>query len=179
MECRIRGFTLLEAMTVMAIVAIAAAVGLPAFNGTLQRIRTATALNLLTSTLSSARSTAVLRRQTVSVCPSQDHHHCRSDGIWEDGWILFADAKKTGQPGSDADILHVGAPLNCNLILRATAGRHRARYQQDGRSTGSTLTLSLCERNGHRPLGQVILNNWGRSRTVRNPPKDPTCAAAK
>jgi len=173
------GFTLLEALTAMAIVAIAATIGLPAFNDTLQSVRTATALNLLTSALASARSTAVLRQQALSVCPSQDQHTCRKDLVWEDGWILFVDAQKTGQPGGDADILHVAAPLNRNLMLRATPGRHRARFQPDGRSTGSTLTLSLCARDDHHPLGQVILNNWGRARTVRNPAKDPTCASAK
>lgn len=179
MDRRQGGFTLLEAMTVLAIVAIAATIGLPSFNETLQRVRTATALSLLTSTLASARSTALLRRQAVSVCPSQDQRTCRSDLVWEDGWIVFVDAKKKGQPDSASDILHVAAPLNRSLILRTTAGRHRARFQPDGRSTGSTLTLSLCTRHDRRPLSQVVLNNWGRARSARSPPKDPICAGAK
>lgn len=178
MEKSRAGFTLLEAVVVLAIVAIAATIGLPAFNDTLRHVRTATALHLLTSSLASARSTALLRRQAVSVCPSQDQHSCREDLIWEDGWIVYVDAKKTGQPSSDADILRVADPLNRNLILRTTPGRHRARFQPDGRSTGSTLTLSLCTRDDRRPLGQIVLNNWGRTRTVRNPPQDPTCASA-
>lgn len=178
MEKSRSGFTLLEAVVVLAIVAIAATIGLPAFSDTLRQVRTATAMNLLTSSLASARSTAMLRRQAVSVCPSQDQHTCREDLIWEDGWLVFVDAKKTGQPSSDADILRVADPLNRNLILRTTAGRHFARFQPDGRSTGSTMTLSLCTRGDHRPLGQVILNNWGRARSVRNPSQDPTCANA-
>lgn len=173
------GFTLLEAITVVAIVAIAASLGLPAFNDTLRRTRTATALHQLTSSLASARSTALMRRKAVSVCPSQDQLTCRTDLIWEDGWIVFVDAKKTGQPGGKADILRAGGPLSRSLILRTTAGRHRARFQPDGRSTGSTLTLSLCAKDDHRPLGQVVLNNWGRARSVRDPAKDPTCANAK
>lgn len=178
MEKSRAGFTLLEAVVVLAIVAIVATIGLPAFNDSMRSVRTATALNLLTSALASARSTALLRRQAVSVCPSQDRHTCRKDLVWEDGWIVYVDAKKTGQPSSDADILRVADPLNRNLILRTTTGRHRARFQPDGRSTGSTLTLSLCTRDDHRPLGQVILNNWGRARSVRDPPQDPTCASA-
>lgn len=178
MGCAQRGFNLAEAMVAMAILAIGASLALPTFKSTLERTRTATALNDLTSTLSSARSTALMRRQTVSVCPSQDGLACRGDGVWDDGWILFVDAGKTGQPAQPADILRAAGPLNAGLILRATPGRHRARFQPNGQSTGSTLTLSLCLRKGHRPLGQVILNNWGRARTVRNPAQDPTCAAA-
>ncbi|MCL1635109.1 GspH/FimT family pseudopilin [Luteimonas sp. SX5] len=173
------GFTLLEAMVVMAIVAIVATLGLPAFNGALQRVRTATALSMLTASLASARSAALLRHQAVSVCPSQDQLACRYDLVWEEGWIVFVDAHKTGQPSSPADILRVGDPLSRSLILRTTPGRHRARFQPDGRSTGSTLTLSLCTKDGHHPLGQVILNNWGRPRSVRDPAQDPTCAKAK
>jgi type IV fimbrial biogenesis protein FimT len=179
MKTTAAGFSLLEAMTVMAIVAITATIGFPAFNSTLQRVHTATALSQLTSTFASARSTALLRRQVVSVCPSQDQHTCRNDLIWEDGWIVFVDARKSGQPRGDDDILHVFDPLSRDLILRATPGRHRARFQPDGRSTGSTLTLSLCTQDDHEPRGQVILNNWGRIRSTRYPATDPVCVAAR
>lgn len=178
MGCAQRGFNLLEAMMAMAILAIGASLALPTFKGSLERTRTATALNQLISALAAARSAAVTRRQAVSVCPSQDRLVCRGDGIWEEGWIVFVDAGKTGQPANPGQILRAADPLSPSLILRTTPGRHRARFQPDGRSTGSTLTLSLCLRSGHRPLGQVILNNWGRARTVRDPPQDPTCAAA-
>lgn len=178
MRCGQRGFNLVETVVALSVLAILTVLALPSFKGTLERTRTATALNRLTATLSSARSTALMRRQAVSVCPSQEGLTCRKDGIWEDGWIVFVDDKKTGQPASSSDILRVAEPLSASLILRATPGRPRARFQPNGQSTGSTLTLSLCLRNGHRPLGQVILNNWGRARTVRDPAQDPTCAAA-
>ena len=178
MDCAQRGFNLLEAMMAMCILAIGASLALPAFKSTLESVRTSAALNQTIATLASARSTAVMRRQVVSVCPSQDRLTCRNDGVWEDGWIMFVDAGKSGQPADAAGILRAADPLNPSLILRATPGRDRARFQPDGRSAGSTLTLSLCLRDDHRPLGQVILNNWGRARSLRHPAQDPTCASA-
>lgn len=173
-----RGFSMVETMVVLAVLAIAATLALPSFQGTLQRTRTATALNRITATLALARNHAVMRRRAVSVCPSEDGRHCRKDRIWEDGWIVFLDPDKTGQPKADADVLHAADPLSDTLLLRATPGRHRARFQPNGQSTGSTLTLSLCLRDGHDPLAQVVLNNWGRARVVRNPTQDPSCATA-
>lgn len=173
-----RGFSMVETMVVLAVLAIAATLALPSFEGSLRRTRTATALNRITASLALARGTAVMRRRAVSVCPSQDGRHCRKDRVWEDGWIVFLDDDKTGQPAAAADVLHIADPISDSLMLRATPGRHRARFQPNGQSTGSTLTLSLCLRDGQRALGQVVLNNWGRARVVRAPPQAASCSAA-
>jgi len=173
-----RGFNLVETMTAMAVVAIAATLALPSFEGTLRRTRTATALHRITSSLALARNTALMRRGPVSVCPSQDGRHCRKDGMWEEGWIVFPDPDKTGEPASDADVIRIEDPISHNLILRATPGRHRARFQANGQAVGSTLTLSLCLRDDLRPLGRVILNNWGRVRVVRDPGQTQPCLAS-
>ena len=170
------GFTLIELLMTLAVFAVVMTLGLPAFADTLQRTRVSTASHSLSSTLASARSTAVMRREPVSVCPMTAQHRCRMDGVWEDGWMVFRDSRRTGQPASESDILRVVDALDEGLILRATSGRHRARFQPDGRSTGSTLTLSLCSANDHRLLGRVILNNWGRARTERKPARTAICS---
>ncbi len=117
-----------------------------------------------------------MRQEPVSVCPMTPQHRCRMDGIWEDGWMMFRDSRRTGQPAADGDILRIVDPLHAGLILRTSSGRHRARFQPDGRSTGSTLTLSLCSAEDRRVLGRVVLNNWGRARTERTPARGATCS---
>ncbi|MEO6365136.1 MAG: GspH/FimT family pseudopilin [Luteimonas sp.] len=169
------GFTLIELMIALAVIGVATTLGLPALSGALQRARVSAASHMLTATLASARSTAVMHQAPVSVCPTTPQRRCRMDGIWEEGWMMFIDLHRTGQPEADGDILRIVDPLDEGLILRATSGRDRARFQPDGRSTGSTLTLSLCSNADRRLLGRVVLNNWGRARTERTPSKGAMC----
>lgn len=173
------GFTLIELMITLAVIAVVTTIGLPALTQTLQRTRIATASHSLSATLASARSTAVMRREAVSVCPIDARQRCRMDGVWEDGWMMFRDSGRTGQPASANDILRISDPLDETLILRTTSGRHRARFQPDGRSTGSTLTLSLCSAADGRVLSRVVLNNWGRARTERSPARTAICGSAR
>jgi len=50
--------------------------------------------NSLAAHLEYARSEALRRVQTITVCPSRDGRHCRLDGDWHRGWIIFTDAEK-------------------------------------------------------------------------------------
>lgn len=176
MDRRSHGLTLIELLVTLSVLAIAAALALPGFGETLRRNRIATASHLLTAGFASARSAAVMRGHPVSVCPAEAQRRCREDGVWEDGWIVFLDAQRTGQPASDADILHVGDALGADVIVRATEGRDHARFQPDGRSGGNTLTLRLCAADDHRTLRRVILNNHGRVRSAPPDADDEGCA---
>ncbi|MGV8931275.1 MAG: GspH/FimT family pseudopilin [Luteimonas sp.] len=172
------GFSLVEAIATLAVLSILMAVGLPSFKSLLQNQRAASARYQLTYTLASARMAAVTYREPVSVCPIDANQRCRTDGVWEYGWMTFRDPARNGQPQSVDAILNMTDRLDESMRLRSTQGRRLARFQPDGRSGGSTLTLSLCASEDRKPLGQVILNNAGRSRVVANPSEDETCARA-
>ena len=172
------GFSLVEAIATLAVLSILMAIGLPSFKSLLQQQRAASARYQLTVSLASARMAAVTYRQPVSVCPIDANHRCRGDSVWENGWMTFRDPTRTGQPKNSDAILNLVDRLDDSLWLRSTPGRKLARFQPDGRSGGSTLTLSLCASEDRKPLGQVILNNAGRSRVVSKPREDGTCAEA-
>src|SRR5690606_12073683 len=59
------GFTLIEAMAVLALLAISLTLGLPALTGTLDRQRLATSLHLVSADMAMARSSAIMRREQV------------------------------------------------------------------------------------------------------------------
>lgn len=84
---RDRGFTLIELMVTMIVLAVLVGVGVPSFNVVLLNARTATLASDLTSALNLARSEAVTRAARVDVCPSADGTSCT--GAWTDGWIVI------------------------------------------------------------------------------------------
>lgn len=76
------GFTLIELMLVVAIAAILAAVGLPAYNDFVRNQRIKNASFDLFSTLVLARSEAVTRNASVTVTPSGSN--------WASGWTVVS-----------------------------------------------------------------------------------------
>jgi len=84
----VRGFTLIELMVTIAVMAILLAVAIPSFNDVLLGNKlTAHANNLVASTFI-ARSEAIKRNVAVTLCASSDGANCATSGGWEQGWIV-------------------------------------------------------------------------------------------
>lgn len=160
------GFTLIELVTTLAIVAVLLAIGLPGFGDLLARHRIRTAMHLISTDLALARNSAIMRRSPVVACPRTETLRCRGDADWSHGWIVFADPDGDRQPDSDSDLLRVSdAPSGAGRGLQLGATRTFVRYQRDGRSAGTNLTVRVCSQGDLG--GSVIVNNLGRVRTAR------------
>src|SRR5688572_25369862 len=101
MHHRPRGFTLTELMVCVALLAILLGLGVPAFASIVERVRVINSFHALTVSLMTARLTAVTRGAPVTVCPSADGRRCRNDLIWDDGWLVYFDPARQGQPGRE------------------------------------------------------------------------------
>ena len=170
------GFTLVECLTVLAIFAVLCGLALPGFQETLRRQRAATALHLVSAQLAQARSTAIMQRVPVTLCPSSGDGRCLDRPDWTSGWLLYRDPLRRNQPQATSDILRdIRQPLPASVQLHSSGGRLRIRYQPDGRSAGSNLTLRVCQ--GAYLDGEIIVNNVGRVRT-RKPPSATACPSS-
>lgn len=162
----VRGLTMVELAIVIAILAVLTAIALPGFTGLLERQRITTTLHLLSAQFAQARSTAIVRHEVVSVCPSRGDGRCRDDGDWSEGWLLYRDPGRQGQPTAPADILREERRRpHAGLRLSSSEGRPQLRYLPDGRSAGSNLRVRVCLRG--RLRGEVVVNNLGRVRSRR------------
>lgn len=161
---RPRGFTLQELMVTLLILAVLCALALPSLSASVSRMRADMLRMQLVSVFNSARSTAITRAAPVAVCPSEDGMHCGDD--WSQGWLILLDRGSGTAPPSPADVLqHRPGYRDAAVVARSSQSRPRLRFQPDGRSGGSPLTVAICA--GGQLHGEVVVNNVGRTRATR------------
>ena len=90
-----RGFTLIELMVAVAMIAILSAVAAPSFSEMMVRSAIRSASSDLGADLNVARAEAIRVGGRVSVCPrtSPTDMTCGSD--WSQGWLVFREAGST------------------------------------------------------------------------------------
>lgn len=107
---RAHGFTLVEMLVVLTIGAILAAIAIPTFNATIAGARTFDAITSLQAALDLARSEAIRRGTTVTLCrvadPAADPPVCTmaagafGANDWMAGWVVFVDNSVGGTVGT-------------------------------------------------------------------------------
>jgi len=83
-----RGFTLVELMITITILAILLAVAVPSFNSTIRQNQIISESNNLLSSIMYARSEASKRGSNVSICSSSNGSSCANSTDWSTGWII-------------------------------------------------------------------------------------------
>ncbi len=85
------GFTLLEVMVTLAVGVVVLAVGVPAFNNMMSTNQAVGYANSLVGAIRLARSEAVKRADSVTICASNIDQTACSGNNWNNGWIVFSD----------------------------------------------------------------------------------------
>jgi type IV fimbrial biogenesis protein FimT len=92
-----QGFTLIELMVTVAVIAIVAAVAMPGMVALVNSYRLTGASGELTAALQLARSEAIRRNARVTVCSSADGATCSNATAWA-RWIVVGRDNATGLP---------------------------------------------------------------------------------
>ncbi|WP_303638583.1 MULTISPECIES: GspH/FimT family pseudopilin [Stenotrophomonas] len=100
---RSNGFTLVELMVTIAVVAILSTLAYPSFQSTIRSNRVTTINNEIIGLVNLARSEAVRSNRGGGICGSSDGSTC--DGTWSGGMLAFADADRDGQLSSGETVL--------------------------------------------------------------------------
>lgn len=152
------GFTLLELLVVIAIAAVLTGVAVPSFRAALQSAEARTAATDFYSALNRARSEAIARNTTVSVCARDatelETPTCAEAGTaaWEDGWVVYVDSA----PGT---ALQVGEPLGNGFTLGSIASP--LSFLADGRAPAA-VAFDLCHGERRSVGRRVAVSRSGR-----------------
>src|SRR5690606_12615289 len=95
------GFTIIELMITVVVMAIIVAAAAPSFTRQIQNNRVSTMTEEIANLFSYARSEAVRRATAVSVCASADGNTCGEN--WNEGFIVFVGITTTGTSAPDVD----------------------------------------------------------------------------
>lgn len=163
MSRRQSGWTLIEALVVLAVAAVVLAWAVPSMQRTTAHARLVNASNDLVHGLYLAQQTAVsLGRHTV-FCAGTATAGCTGD--WSEGrWIAFVDSDRDGQLGSGEQVIGVGtinprilvsgngpfssalvfAPIGISQLISGAFGAGTLRVCSDAGGTANTIDLVLA-----------------------------------
>lgn len=151
-------FTLIELLTVLAVLSILVAVVAPATGRMHDAARKTALTNDFISTLNFARATAIMRRQPVQLCGGEQA--CVASRKWQQALIV---TKESALPNSTQDPLKV-TPLPSDYHW-AWAGFQRSKttllFLSNGVTNDQNGSFILCKKN--QPVNRVTINKTGRS----------------
>ena len=171
------GFTAIELMVVVSIIAILAALAVPSFAPLIERWRVRDALEAMQSTLYLARSEAIKRGGRIGIQKlPKTTPGCllaNTNEEWGCGWFVFADENQDGKwQATEARLQTIQTPANTNVIHKG--GGQSIKVDRYGMMSGlnakgfifapeptgisSPATLGLCMSSG------------GRIRTIKDVP---------
>ena len=178
---RQKGFSLMEVMLVIAIIAIVTAVALPSFTETMRRYRVTSARDNLSASINFARVEAIRTGRPVVIQKSPSSTACSAKiataSDWGCGWIIFVDKNynSTQDLSTEPTIQAVAEPKGVGVTHPGSAAAVRFvinRWGQPG-AIGDRFTFFPADTGiGAASTSTTCINAGGRIRFL---PGSPAC----
>ena len=176
-----RGFTLIELVITVSMAAIILTLGIPRFREMVLNNKMTAQINSLVSDLNLARSEAIKRGASVTLCKRNSAGtNCDNTANWNGGWIVFADQNGNGNFDDDGDtalcepaedcLIRVTPPLPSDI--RLSFSKNIVTFDAMGASSGFSGTFKFCDDRGAKKARATLLENNGRIRNSTDSPND-------
>ena len=160
-----RGFTLIELMVTLVVLAILLGIGVPSFTEWVRKSRIQAATSNYTGLLAQARSEAVNRQKAITLAPAT--------GGWSAGLIMYTDAETSGNTAysaatdtliKDIDFTVDGRMSGITVNTSANADNYIS-YTSNGllNEGNTTVTIALCDERGASDGSEITINIAGRA----------------
>lgn len=174
----IAGFTLVEVLVTLVVLALLLVVGLPSLRDAIALNAVQSHIKSLNGALSAARSEAISRGIDVGVCSSSTQTSCSGSNDWSSGWIVFVDdgagtgTKDDATRNGSEEIIQVYKYDGSNaVVVNASSGTGISKLRFTSRgfaldSTGAPLTATfrICDSDKNVSYARaVLLEQTGRA----------------
>jgi type IV fimbrial biogenesis protein FimT len=138
--CVSSGFTIIELMVTVMVVAVLSAIAVPAMRTFVQNDRQWTQSSSLVMSLNFARNEAIKQDVSsgVEVCPSTDGLNCDPSGKWAEGWIV------TAVPGA---AIMTAPALPSGTSLTEATGQPSVTFLSTGMAA-APAAFTMCDNRG-------------------------------
>jgi type IV fimbrial biogenesis protein FimT len=168
------GFTLIELMVTLAVIAIVATIAVPVMSDMITRSRTTATFNELQGLISYARSeSAKTPGNSILLCASANGTGCTGQQNWNVGWLIARDINGNSSVDVGDTVLKVISPLASGLSLEvksaasATFATSALSLTRNGAPAGGNqATFKLCDAFGASEARGVIMTVSGQVRSA-------------
>lgn len=178
---RPRGFTIIELMVVVSILAILAALATPSFTPLIERWRVQQAQKGLESIIYYARSEAIKRGGNITL----RKHNSGTNGCtlaagtndWDCGWFVFVDNNSNGVLNAGDEVLQ-SFTTPPNIDVTRTSGGASIQFDRWGRSAGTWNGFSIVPHNktiSELSARGLCMSSGGRIRIIKS--EDMPCTS--
>ncbi len=160
------GFTFIELLVALAVLAILSAMAAPAFNRLIDTQARGTQMDAIRDAFRLARGSSLSKSQQIVICSSDNQSTCAGSTDWSTGWVVFIDRDSnlvgdygTGSCALDEDcLLWAQGALSQGVTLRGDDTF--ATFAELGARTDGVSTLRLCSE------GALPANDTDNSHTI-------------
>jgi type IV fimbrial biogenesis protein FimT len=157
------GFTLVELMVTLSVVAVLLSAGVPSFSAMVKNNRLVSESDELRALLSAARFEAKLQRTTVTVCRSTDAIEC-SPGDWGAGYMAFIDLDGDARLDDDERLLEHRSKSTRGIGVSYSRAGGILRFDGNGYAADSSGTFTFCDERGAAQARELMVSVVGVAR---------------
>lgn len=126
LDCKSAAFTLLELITVIAILSIIVSIALPQYHHFRENQERSQVLPLIRQSIAVAKSNATVYHAQVVICASASMNQCE-DNQWHQGWLIFLDLNRNRK-----------LDQNDQLLQKVSSDLHYGQFYWKGGATSKT-----------------------------------------
>ena len=145
-----QGFTIIELMVTLAVLAVVLGIAIPSFKGQIERNSSLGLGEEFVSALNFARTEAIKRRGEVSICASNAANNaCATSADWANGWLVYVDSEAETSANTAID----GTPLRNWNDLDQRAVMNVARVPE---APATPAAVSFIRFNSRGMLARIV-----------------------